>query len=107
MIDLKRVLDEYENASCIKLEVSLKDLLEFCHAIIAEAEEINSKRTSEVKDEDEFLTRREVAKRLKVSLGTLWLWNKKKILVGEKIANQVRYRRSCVDNCFASKKEEN
>lgn len=106
MIDLKSVLDECGNASCIKLEVSLKDLVDFCHTIIEEAAELNAQHISKDEAEDEFLTRIEVAKRLKVSLGTLWLWNKKKILVGEKIGNQVRYRKSSVDKCFASNKKE-
>ena len=48
----------------------------------------------------EYLTRKEVAKILKVSLVTLHSWNKKKILNPYRLGNLIRYKRTEIDEAL-------
>jgi hypothetical protein len=48
----------------------------------------------QVKEVEEYLTPAEFAEVLKISLVTLWSWDKKKITHPLHIGNQKRYRRS-------------
>lgn len=48
----------------------------------------------------EYITRQEVAKILKVSLVTLSDWNKKKILNPYRLGNLIRYKRSEIDQAL-------
>jgi len=49
------------------------------------------------KKQPEYLTRKEVAKILKVSLVTLTDWNKKGVLKPYRLGNLIRYKRSEVE----------
>jgi hypothetical protein len=49
---------------------------------------------------EEYLTREETAKLLKVDLSTLWHWNKKGILTRCGISNKVFYKRSDIDKAM-------
>ena len=48
----------------------------------------------------EYLTRKEVAKILKISLVTLHDWNKKKILNPYRLGNLIRYKSSEIDDAL-------
>jgi len=48
------------------------------------------------KEPTEYLTRKEVAKLLKVDLVTLYNWNKRKILVAQNIGGRVLYSRTLI-----------
>jgi hypothetical protein len=50
--------------------------------------------------QEEYLTREETAKLLKVDLSTLWHWNKKGILTPFGISNRVYYKRSDIDKAM-------
>ena len=52
------------------------------------------------KKQPEYLTRKEVAKILKVSLVTLSDWNKKGILKPYRLGNLIRYKRSELDTAL-------
>ena len=52
------------------------------------------------KKQAEYLTRKEVAKILKVSLVTLSDWNKKGILNPYRLGNLIRYKRSEIDQAL-------
>lgn len=52
------------------------------------------------KSTEEYLTRQETAKMLKVSLVTLSDWNKKKILNPFRLGNLIRYKRSEIDQAM-------
>lgn len=53
-----------------------------------------------VKTEEEYLTREETAKLLKVDLSTLWHWKSKGILVPFGIGNRVYYKRTDIDKAM-------
>jgi len=50
--------------------------------------------------QEEYLTRKEVAKILKVSLVTIHDWNKKGVLNPFRLGNLIRYKRSEIDNAL-------
>jgi predicted lipase len=43
---------------------------------------------------DKLLTREQTAEMLSISLGTLWSWTKKNILISYRIGNKVMYKQS-------------
>ncbi|MFV5699644.1 helix-turn-helix domain-containing protein [Flavobacterium sp. ZT3R17] len=49
---------------------------------------------------EEYLTREETAKLLKVDLSTLWHWNKNGVLTPYGISNRVYYKRSDIDKAM-------
>lgn len=93
-MDLKILNDNPELARDLTIQAKGIDLIEFAEYIITKTKEnsANSYQTNE-----EYLTREETTKILKVSLGTLWTWNKKGILCPFRIGNKVRYKRSQLD----------
>jgi len=56
------------------------------------------------KEPEEYLTRNETAKLLKISLVTIHEWNKKKILNPRKIGNRVYYLRSEIKELLSNSK---
>ena len=54
------------------------------------------------KKQPEYLTRKEVAKILKVSLVTLSDWNKKGVLKPYRLGNLIRYKRAEIDQALIS-----
>lgn len=50
------------------------------------------------KEKPEFLTSKEAAKILKISLPTLYEWRKKRIVIGYRIANKIRYKQSEIES---------
>lgn len=54
------------------------------------------------KKQPEYLTRKEVAKILKVSLVTLSDWNKKGVLKPYRLGNLIRYKRAELDQALIS-----
>lgn len=54
------------------------------------------------KKQPEYLTRKEVAKILKVSLVTLSDWNKKGVLKPYRLGNLIRYKREEIDQALIS-----
>ncbi|MCU4158382.1 helix-turn-helix domain-containing protein [Carboxylicivirga sp. A043] len=91
--------EEFTNAN-VKIEVSAKDLHSFATSLIKEAILEGKKQKEEVPEE--YLTRDEASKILKVSLPTLWHWNNKGILKPYRIGNKIRYKKSEIDSCLIS-----
>lgn len=54
-------------------------------------------------EEEQLLTREQIAKMLSVSLVTLWSWDKNNILQSYRIGNKVRYKKSDVFNALIPK----
>ena len=52
------------------------------------------------KEPPEYLTRKEVAKILKISLQTIHVWNRKKILNPYRLGNLIRYKSNEIDHAL-------
>ena len=90
MIDWKVLKENPDLAKNIKLEISSADLIEYsCEMVKKVVEEGKARQPQE-----EYLTGGEMAKTLKISLVTLWSWDKKGLTKPLRIGNQKRYRRS-------------
>ncbi|MGB5981419.1 MAG: helix-turn-helix domain-containing protein [Nonlabens sp.] len=48
----------------------------------------------ELKEADKLLTREQTAELLSISLGTLWSWTRKGILVSYRIGNKIMYKQT-------------
>ena len=79
-----------ELAGNIQISTNAKDLQELAEYCIERGRE----EKIEQKDPEEYLTSAEYAKALKISLVTLWSWDKKNITRPLRIGNAKRYRRS-------------
>jgi len=92
MIDLTVLKENPELAKNVRFEVNGADLLTF-------GESIHKQAVAEAtpKEEEVYLTADELAKILKVSLVTLWSWDRKGITKPLRIGNQKRYRKSDVE----------
>jgi hypothetical protein len=90
MVDLKILKENPELARSLRLEITGSDLLEYSDEMVKRAvEAVNIKEAPE-----EYLTSEEMVKTLKISLVTLWSWDKKGLTKPLRIGNQKRYRRS-------------
>lgn len=79
-----------ELAGTLTISTNAKDLQELAEYCI----ERGRKEKPEVKDPEEYLTPAEYAKALKISLVTLWSWDKKHLTRPLRIGNKKLYRRS-------------
>jgi len=95
MINLEILKENPELARNIKLEVSGADLLAFGETILKNA--VNDARKNQQTKPEEFLTPQELADKYKVSLVTLWSWDKKGITKPVRIGNAKRYKLSDVE----------
>jgi len=90
-IDLTILRNNPELAKSVKLEISGADLLAFGESIHKQALEAGEKTP---KENEEYLTPAELAGVLKISLVTLWSWDRKEITRPLRIGNKKLYRRS-------------
>ena len=95
MINLEILKENPELARNIKLEVTGADLLAFGETILKNA--VNDARKNQQTKPEEFLTPQELADKYKVSLVTLWSWDKKGITKPVRIGNAKRYKLSDVE----------
>jgi Helix-turn-helix domain len=79
-----------ELAGNIQISTNARDLQELAEYCI----ERGRKEKIKPEDPEEYLTPAEYAKTLKISLVTLWSWDKKGLTKPLRIGNQKRYRRS-------------
>ena len=100
MIDLTFLRENPELAKNIKLEVSGADLLAFGKAIHNWATEEGKEHIP--KEIEQYLTTKQFADALQVSLPTLWAWDKKQITRPLRIGNAKRYRRSDLEKILKS-----
>lgn len=91
MIDFNILKENPELAKSVKLEMSFADMLALFESIHKKA--IAESLKNAHKDE-EYLTPAEYAKILKISLVSLWSWDKKGITKPLYIGNKKLYRRS-------------
>ena len=91
MIDLTLLKENPELAKNVRLEINGTDLLAFGEAIHKSALEAGEKTP---KENEEYLTPAEFSKVLKISLVTLWSWDRKNITRPLRIGNKKLYRRS-------------
>jgi excisionase family DNA binding protein len=95
-----------ELARHVTIQVIGIELLQFADEVALKTAQAVEKRIREENKPDELLTRQEAAERLRVTLTTLWHWEKKQILVPVKIGNIVRYRKSDVDKTLERRKSK-
>jgi hypothetical protein len=90
------------------VNVSLDDMSSVIRNILAEelkkAGNYFKQETDVSNDLDENLTREQVSKMLKVSMTTLFNWNRDKILINHKIGRRVYYNKSYVLDKFKTLK---
>lgn len=100
MIDLNLLKENPVLAKNLRFEISGADLMEF-------GESIHQRAVSGIKPAkaEEYLTAEELTKILKVSLVTIWSWDKKGILKPLRIGNQKRYRRSDIEKFLQDENE--
>lgn len=91
MIDFSVLKENSELAKSVKLEMSCADLITFAETIHKNAV---AERIKNAPLEEEYLTPAEYAKILKISLVSLWSWDKKGITKPLYIGNKKLYRRS-------------
>lgn len=86
-----------ELAGNIQISTNVKDLQDLAEYCI----ERGRKEKTEPEDPEEYLTPAEYAKALKISLVTLWSWDKKNITRPLRIGNAKRYRRSDLEKILS------
>ena len=86
------------------LLVSASDLAEFGRSLIAEAIE-NAKTIAPAKDDEEYMTAREVEMTYHISDTTLWRWGKSGYLVPVKVGGINRYRKTDVEQVMKGGKQ--
>lgn len=74
-------------------EEQFNELMSRLESIESKLENVSFETSDEM---DEFLTRDEVCKILKVSKQTLFNWQNNGVLVGERIGTRIRYRKSAI-----------
>ena len=94
MIDLHLLKENPDLAKCIKLEMTGIELLDYQDELVKRVVEAKEKEENK---KEEYLTPKELADILKVSLVTIWSWDRKGITQPLRIGNQKRYRRSDVE----------
>jgi len=90
-IDLTALKENPELAKSVRLEMTGADLLAFGEAIHKSAIEAAEKSQ---KENEEYLTPAEFAEVLKISLVTLWSYDRKNLTRPLRIGNKKLYRRS-------------
>ncbi len=90
------LLTNPELAKHIKFEISGSDLLNLSATLIR----VSIEKEKESKDDEKYLTRKDVSKILKKNLTTLWRWDKNNILKPNHIG---LYKKSDIDR-FLEKK---
>lgn len=92
-IDIKALAENPDLAKAVRVEMTAADLIEFSDEVVRKALAAAKKQVPLIPAE-EYMTSEEMANALKISLVTLWSWDKKGITQPLKIGNQKRYRRS-------------
>lgn len=92
-IDLKTLIEHPDLAKAIKLEMPLADLMEFGGEMVKQGIAAGKRQIPLIAPEI-YLTSEEMAKTLRISLVTLWQWDKKGITQPLRIGNMKRYKRS-------------
>lgn len=92
MIDLSILKEHPELAKSVRLEVTAADLIAYSDHIAKEL--IKAKGKELIRPPEDYLTPEEFSKILKVSLPTLWAWDKKGITKPLKVGNRKYYKRS-------------
>jgi hypothetical protein len=87
-----------QNNNTMVFQLSIAELEAIIRNVLSvELQKQNSSTEAETETEsDELLTRDAVSKMLKVSFPTLWSWNKRGVLVAQKIGNKVLYEKAHV-----------
>ena len=94
MVDLNILKQNPELAKSIRFEISGTELLTYSDEMLKQIVEAKVKETQEP---ETYLTSEEMARTLKISLVTLWSWDKKGITHPLRIGNTKRYRLSDVE----------
>ena len=102
-MDLKQLFLHPDIAKNITLNIKGIDLIRFAERLIDDTNKVAEKHLKSQPEPEKYLTRKDVAELLKVSLVTLYNWNKKGILKTTRIGNKVRYTRSSIDEALGQK----
>ncbi len=100
-MNLELLKQNPELAKDITLQISCESLLSFADKLVNETSKETARQLKESAKPEVYLTRKEVAEILNVSLTTLFHWNNKDILHTRKIGNKVRYLRKDIDKVLS------
>lgn len=90
-----------ELAANVRIEITGSDILEIANEMTRRVLEAEKARGSP--ERDEYLTAEETAKLLKISLVTLWSWDRKGITNPCRIGNLRRYRLSDLERLLSNR----
>ena len=83
-------LNEIAAIGGVSVTVSASDLKQFAKELVCEAR-IDAVKQMQAQQNEKYLSRKEVAERLKVDLSTLHRWNQSGYLCAVKVGSKVRY----------------
>jgi hypothetical protein len=78
--------------------------IETLKKVVSEAVSDAIKHQPKTEEEQKYLTRSELASQLRVTLVTLWNWQKKGFLIPHKIGNRILYDEADVNQALATGK---
>jgi len=87
------MLELLKDVPNLKVEISAAELLETMRNVTAEIIERYEKK----EQPEEYITRKQTAKKLDVNPSTLWRWERENYLVPIRVGGKVRYRLSDVE----------
>ena len=101
MIDLQVLKENPELAKSIRFEITGFDLLTVTDEFSRRA--VEAEKAKKIPAPEEYLTGEEFANILKISMVTLWNYDKRGITTPLRIGNSKRYRRSDVEKVLAKR----
>lgn len=99
MINLKLLEEHPELAKSIRIEITGSDFIQVAEEMTRRA--VESEKARGAPKKEEYLTSEETAKLLKISLVTLWSWDRKGITTPRRVGNLRRYRLSDLEKMLS------
>ena len=104
-IYLQKIYRNAVNNKLLKNKIMLEVIeLETLRKIVGEAVADAISKQPQTDEEPKYLTRSELATQLRVTLVTLWNWQKKGLLIPHKIGNRILYDEAEVNQALATGK---
>ena len=99
-MNLELLTQNPDLAKDITLQLKGSDLLSFANELANQTAKQTEARIQAQNKPDQLLTRSQVSEKLRVTLSTLWRWEKQGILTPIRIGSKVRYRLSDVEKAI-------
>ena len=101
MIDLQVLIENPELAKSVRFEISGSDFLTVTDEFARRA--VETEKSKKIPAPEEYLTGEEFAKILKISMVTLWNYDRRGITTPLRMGALKRYRRSDVEKVLAKR----